>query len=145
MRKPKKEELRNKLLSYNLRVEQPDAVVDGGAELHRAVWKLNMTFAQVGEKFVSGVESKYGCFGDIIVVFDGYEEEISTKINEHQTRSSTGKIASNVVISGTSEFSEDILSISRTQPLPFLVIIIIKAQLWDFLSLSDFGWNKAFL
>ena len=106
MRKPSKEDLRNRLISYDLRVEKPSAdfcVVDGGAALHKCPWAMRMTFAELAERFISGIISKYSCFGEIVMVFDGYDDELSTKTDEHEGRSFAGKMAANVLISATGD------------------------------------------
>ena len=72
-------------------------VVDGGWLLHHIRWRKNSTFAQVLEQYSSYLEHRYGLS---CIVFDGYENGLSTKDHEHGRRQ-VGKISADVLV-GTS-------------------------------------------
>ena len=102
MRKPQKQELRNSIIEQDQRVQKPEAsfcVLDGGAALHRSPWALQMSYSELADQFVYEIASKYSCFKEIHIVFDGYNDQSSTKTDEHEGRRRTGKVASNVIIS----------------------------------------------
>ena len=87
MRTPKKEDLRNRLIDYDLRVNEPNTdvcVVDGGAALYKSPWVMNASFADLAEKFIIDLKSKFSKFGEIHIVFDGYDDNCSTKFDKHE-------------------------------------------------------------
>lgn len=55
-------------------------VVDGGHLLHKVVWPRNVSFGEIGARYVQYLKSHYG--SNIIVVFDGYPSDASEK--KHQ-------------------------------------------------------------
>jgi hypothetical protein len=103
MRKPDKAALRKRLLPDNdvttIDVSQFQHVLDGGALLHRVHWVKGMQFAKVAEAYVSYVRRHYG---QAKIVFDGYEDQMSIKANEHLRRSSKGS-SQNVTVNSENE------------------------------------------
>ena len=98
MRKPDKAALRNFLTS---RVEETQAkpttcVIDGGALLHKVKWLPQAIFKNLYDSYLRYVKERYTIYGDICVVFDGYDDDNSIKSHEHIRR--TGKTSSNVKI-----------------------------------------------
>ena len=59
-------------------------VLDGGSLLHRIPWQRGTTYNDICRQYTNYVTRKYGC---AIIVFDGYEESMSTK-NSTQARRS---------------------------------------------------------
>ena len=57
-------------------------MLDGGALLHRIVWKKNETFLDIYDRYYKYIVIKYG---DAIIVFDGYTGP-STKDMAHLKR-----------------------------------------------------------
>lgn len=55
-------------------------VIDGGNLLHSVVWQRPATFKQICQQYTSYVIAH---FGKATIVFDGYDEEHSTKDEEH--------------------------------------------------------------
>ena len=53
-----------------------------------------MKFKEISEAYVSRVRKKYG---NTYIVFDGYDEAISTKLNVHATRSKSKGSPQNVI------------------------------------------------
>ena len=53
-----------------------------------------MKFKEISEAYVSRVRKKYG---NAYIVFDGYDEAISTKLNVHATRSKSKGSPQNVI------------------------------------------------
>ena len=98
MRKPDKAALRNILLTDETAKSadkiEGKYVLDGGALLHRVHWRKRMKFSEIAEAHVSYVRNNYG---QTHIVFDGYEDTMSTKSNEHSRRSSNG-MSQNVVV-----------------------------------------------
>ena len=68
-------------------------VVDGGALLHRVHWQKGMIFKNVAEAYVSYANNNYGIAH---VVFDGYDDTMSTKSNEHSRRLKSTDSSQNV-------------------------------------------------
>jgi len=103
MRKPDKAALRKRLLPDNdvttIDVSQFQHVLDGGALLHRVHWVKGMQFTKVAEAYVSYVRRHYG---QAKIVFDGYEDQMSIKANEHLRRSSKGS-SQNVTVNSENE------------------------------------------
>jgi len=103
LRKPDKAALRKRLLPDNdvttIDVSQFQHVLDGGALLHRVHWVKGMQFAKVAEAYVSYVRRHYG---QAKIVFDGYEDQMSIKANEHLRRSSKGS-SQNVTVNSENE------------------------------------------
>lgn len=66
----------------------PKFIVDGGFLLHRVVWGSNVTYSDICQKYVAYTKKHYGT--DVVIVFDGYPEDISnfgTKSAERLRRS----------------------------------------------------------
>ena len=102
MRKASKEDLRNHLIDYSLRIERPKTdvcVIDGGGALYKSPWALNMSFSDFASNFITDLITKYSIFGELQIVFDGYDDEFSTKTDAHDDRGKGVKIAANVHIS----------------------------------------------
>ena len=91
MRKLDKAALRRSLLPdkdvTTVDVSKVQYVLDGGALLHKVPWSKGMVFNKVTEAYVSYVRRHYG---RAKLVFDGYEDPMSIKGNEHIRRSSKG-------------------------------------------------------
>jgi hypothetical protein len=62
-------------------------VIDGGHLLHAVVWKTPCTYAEVIESYVQYVQKHYSN-RLVIVIFDGYGAQLSTKSVEQSRRSS---------------------------------------------------------
>lgn len=61
-------------------------IVDGGHLLHRVVWQRPATFRTICEQYTRYVLTH---FGKCTVIFDGYEQQLSTKDEEHIRRSAS--------------------------------------------------------
>jgi hypothetical protein len=98
MRKPTKSTLRNHLLKNIPSTTNivKSCVVDGGALLHKVQWLPKCTFNELADHYVNFVKRKYGKHKHICVVFDGYDDALSTKTHEHVRRK--GSAPSNVNI-----------------------------------------------
>lgn len=68
-------------------------VLDGGALLQRIPWEKNATFYEVSMMYINYVLKRYG---KCSIVFDGYSEELSTKVHTHLRRQK-GKRSQNVL------------------------------------------------
>lgn len=81
MRKPTKSTLRNHLLKNVPSTTNiaKSCVVDGGALLHKVQWLPKCTYNELADHYVSFVKRKYGKHEHICVVFDGYDDILSTK------------------------------------------------------------------
>ena len=103
MRKPDKAALRKSLLPdedvTTVDVSEFQYVLDGGALLHRVHWEKGMLFEKVAEAYVSYVRRHYG---RAKIVFDGYEDPMSIKANEHFRRSSKGS-SQNITVKSENE------------------------------------------
>ena len=88
MRKPDKQSLRNARLTdestKSVDTIEGKHMIDGGELLHRVHWRKGMTFTQIAEAYVSYIRNNYG---QAHIVFDGYDDAMSTKSNEHSRRS----------------------------------------------------------
>ena len=70
----------------DLQVDECVFIIDGGMLLHRVLWHQNYSFQSVVQSYVAYVNKHFG--SDVIVVFDGYNENCnSTKALERQRRS----------------------------------------------------------
>ncbi len=74
-------------------------VLDGGALLHRVLWRSGQTYIGVCNMYVDYVTQKYG---KPLIVFDGYQQGSSTKDVTHKRR--TG-----LKMSPTIKFTEDMI------------------------------------
>ena len=70
-------------------------VLDGGAVLHRVVWRSNASYREVVQQYQNYIQSKYGICS---IVFDGYGNCPSTKDHEHKRRSLKGKSSPNIFV-----------------------------------------------
>ena len=102
IRKPNKSILRNHILEVSTKESTKPAagtcVVDGGNLLHNIPWVLLCTYSDILDQCLQYTLTNYGYCGRIIIVFDGYEDECSTKNQEHSNRSSNGVMAPDVHI-----------------------------------------------
>ena len=98
MRKPTKSTLHNHLLKDvpSTTNVAKSCVVDGGALLNKVQWLPKCTYNELADHYVSFVKRKYGKHEHICVVFDGYDDILSTKTHEHARRKGTA--SSNVNI-----------------------------------------------
>ena len=71
-------------------------VLDGGALLHRVPWPRQVKYQEVCRIYCQYVLRKYG--NQTVVVFDGYDNQPSTKSMTHQRRSA-GKTSATVTFS----------------------------------------------
>ena len=99
MRKQDKSSLRNALLTDEA-TESVDTIegkhmIDGGALLHRVHWRKGMTFTEIAEAYLSYTRNNYG---QAHIVFDGYDDAMSTKSNEHSKRSRSKGSSQNVLV-----------------------------------------------
>ena len=69
-------------------------VIDGGYFLHAVVWKTPCTYGDVIKNYVSYVQRHYPNH-PVIIVFDGYGAQLSTKVVEQSRRAS--KVTSAVI------------------------------------------------
>ena len=79
-------------------------VVDGGLLLHHIRWRKNTTYAQVLEQYSSYLEHRYGLS---CIVFDGYENGLSTKDHEHGRRQ-VGHPTATPILEGNGRGSQQI-------------------------------------
>jgi hypothetical protein len=63
--------------------KSPYVFIDGGSLLHRIPWQRGSTYNDICNMYTRYVTKKYE---RAIVVFDGYEEELSTKDSTHRRR-----------------------------------------------------------
>lgn len=104
MRKQNKSILCNHILEVGTNESTSPAagtcVAIGGNLLHNIPWALPCTYSDILDQchIQSNIHLKnYGYCGRIVIVFDGYEDESSTKYQEHFNRSSKGVMAPNVM------------------------------------------------
>ena len=102
MRRPNKSILRNKILGVNCLVSKPKVdrcVVDGGSLLHKTVWTLNSTYNDIASQYLKYLNDRYSSIAsEIVVVFDGYDTEYSTKTDEHSHRNQGVSISADINI-----------------------------------------------
>ncbi|KAG1663714.1 ERO1-like protein beta [Nymphon striatum] len=78
-------------------------VLDGGSLLHRIPWSSGTTYSHICRQYTDYVTRKYG---RAVIVFDGYEEDLSTKDSAQQRRS-CGRVGPTV------EFTSDMVMKSK--------------------------------
>lgn len=78
-------------------------VLDGGSLLHRIPWSSGTTYIHICRQYTDYVTRKYG---RAVIVFDGYEEDLSTKDSAQQRRS-CGRVGPTV------EFTRDMVMKSK--------------------------------
>ena len=59
-------------------------IVDGGCPLHTIRWVHGRTRADILQQYVDYVKRKFG--SSAVIVFDGYDQELSSKTHEHRRR-----------------------------------------------------------
>ena len=84
--------------------EESHFVLDGGALLHKVVWRPNSSYGEVIQQYQSYVRK----YGTCTTVFDGYGHGPSTKDHEHQRRSKTSKQCPDVTV------NENVAAYDRT-------------------------------
>ena len=85
IRKPNKATLRNHLATKKkaiVPIEFDVCVVDGGALLRKVKWPKR-TYVEVLDCYENYMNRRYSKFANVMVVFDEYSEELSTKMQEH--------------------------------------------------------------
>ena len=100
MRKPNKADLRNRILKLESRTSKPIdeyCVIDGGALLNQPAWLPGCTYSQLIDQYLTHLRYKYGK-SKLYVVFDGYDDQLSTKTDEHSRRTAGVSIAADVKI-----------------------------------------------
>ena len=106
MRKPKKYILCNHILEVSTKESTKPAagicVVDGGNLLHNRPWVLPCTYSNILDHCLQYTLRNYRWCGRIIIAFEGYKDECSTKCQEHSNRSSNGVMAPDVNIHNVS-------------------------------------------
>ena len=89
IRKPNKVTLRNHFATKEkavVPIEFDVCVVDGGALLYNVKWPKS-TYAKVLDRCENYTNRRYSKFANVMVIFDGYSDELSTKVQEHAGRS----------------------------------------------------------
>ena len=76
-------------------------VFDGGSLIHRIKWTTGETYEEIASKYVELVKRS----NDPIVVFDGYNDNMSTKCVTHQKRARDLIVAPDVHLSRTQVFT----------------------------------------
>ena len=61
-------------------------ILDGGALLHRLPWKQGCTYDEICKQYWRSVNSHYG---SPTAVFDGYQDDPTTKDAAHRRRAGT--------------------------------------------------------
>ncbi len=73
-------------------------VLDGGSLIHRVKWAKKATYKDIAMQYVSYVQTKYG---NVCIVFDGYDQGPSIKDHEHQRR--VGKTCADIHLTESME------------------------------------------
>ena len=73
-------------------------VVDGGALLHNVKWPKT-TYAEVLDRYENYMNRRYSKFANVMVVFDGYSDELSTKVQEHAFRCGSSSVDIQIISS----------------------------------------------
>ena len=63
---------------------QSQYVLDGGSLVHRIPWQRGTTYNDICRLYTNYITRRYG--HAIIIVFEGYQEELSTKYGAHERR-----------------------------------------------------------
>ena len=102
MRKATKSTLRQHLVKKapNATEQCEFTVLDGGALLYQVQWFPHSTYNDIAEQYTKYILGKYGNGEDISVIFDGYDDPLSTKAHEHVRRS--GLCSADVVVGDAS-------------------------------------------
>ena len=102
---------------------ESNIVLDGGALLHKVVWRPNSSYKEMIQQYRSYVKNKYGI---CTIVFDGYGYGPSTKDHEHQRRIHNSKKSPEITI--------DASNTAYDRPTAFLSNESNNAQFVDLLS-----------
>ena len=86
---------------------QSQYVLDGGALVHRIPWQRGKTYNDICRLYTNYVTIRYG---HAIIVFDGYQEELSTKYDAHERRTG-GRTGT------TMDFTRDMVTKSKKEDL----------------------------
>lgn len=98
MRKPTKSTLRTHLTknaSTPPTTPSKNVVIDGGALLWNVNWLRNSTYDDITNQYARYLHTKHG-YSEIDVVFDGYDDPLSTKTHEHTRRKVTSSADVNI-------------------------------------------------
>ena len=88
IRKPSKSVLRNHLFGTAESITPKDhdvCVINGGTLLHKVHWPKS-AYGEVFYHYIKYVKSKYEKCKSVNVVFDGYSDTNSAKVQEHHRR-----------------------------------------------------------
>ena len=94
IRKSNKATLRNHFATEEkavVPIEFDVCVVDGGALL-QYVKRSKTTYAEVLDRYENYMNRRYSKFANVMVVFDEYSDELSTKVQEHAHRSGSSSV-----------------------------------------------------
>ena len=98
MRKATKVNLRNHLIGSKNPVTlnvRDVYIIDEGMLLHKVYWSKSR-FSDVLEQYIQYLRRRYATCKTVPCVFDGYSNDVSIKLQEHQRR--TGKTSATIVV-----------------------------------------------
>ena len=91
MRKSGKSVLRNYLLnkypSFDC-LSSRFVVIDGCALLHKVKWFYGSSFADIIDSYIQYIQNRFSKYESVIIIFDGYKQQLSIKSSEHKRRTS---------------------------------------------------------
>ena len=129
MRKPTKSSLRKNLIKNKLDCKEPThhTVIDGGALLFQVSWLPNSMYNDISNQYTDYILRKHGEGKTITVIFDGYDDPLSTKAHEHARRNGLSSADVNV--------QDDLLKVVSSRKL-FLKNVNNKKELIRLLTLK---------
>ena len=98
VRKPTKEKLPNNLTERENTVilNVKDVCIIVGGMLRLKLYCLKSTFSDVLDQYILYLRRRYTAYNTVSCVFDGYSNDTSTKLQEHQGR--TGKTSATIAV-----------------------------------------------
>ena len=100
-------------------------VIDGGCLLHKVHWGREKTISELVQQHVDYVTRKFGYW--VVVVFDGYNDALSTKDHEHRRRQQRIHKVAPVVDVATSQvlgFDQDTFLASGQNKDSFILLLL---------------------
>ena len=63
-------------------------MIDGCALLHKVKWFYGSSFADIIDSYIQYIQNRFSKYESVIIIFDGYKQQLSIKSSEHKRRTS---------------------------------------------------------
>ena len=115
-------------------------MIDGGALLHKVKWFYGSSFADIIDSYIQYIQNRFSKYENVIIIFDGYNHELSIKSSEHKRRTSQVTAADVVLTRDMILISTHEVFIHNTRNKDQLIIaLVVHLRGLDFLTYQSEG------